>query len=391
MEVAKNIKIVTVENNTMKKKVILSVTNDLYTDPRVDKVSLTLSTLGYDVLLVGRCYGDSPLLADRMYQTKRLRLIFRKGFLFYAAYNIRLFFYLCFQKCDVLVANDLDTLLPNVLVSKLRNKKLVYDSHEYFCGILELKDRAFVRNVWKKIEKWCFPKLEHIITVSQSIAEQYSIEYNKDVKVVRNIPSVCKPPINESKESLNLPTHQTILILQGNAIHKDRGGEEIIEAMPLIENAFLLVIGSGDVIPDLKQRTAALQISDRVRFIDRISPEKLFNYTYFADIGIAFDKDVSLNHFFSLPNKIFDYIRAETPYLSSNLPERKFITEKYGTGVVLLQLTPQTIADTVNKLIEDKDCYQTLKENCKQAATELTWENEEKIVKEIYGNLFVSD
>ncbi|NLJ81723.1 MAG: glycosyltransferase family 4 protein, partial [Bacteroidales bacterium] len=214
---------------------------------------------------------------------------------------------------------------------------------------------------------------------------------NKDVKVVRNIPSVCKPPINESKESLNLPIHQTILILQGNAIHRDRGGEEIIEAMPLIENAFLLVIGSGDVIPDLKQRTAALQISDRVRFIDRIPPEKLFNYTYFADIGIAFDKDVSLNHFFSLPNKIFDYIRAETPYLSSNLPERKFITEKYETGVVLPQLTPQTIADTVNKLMKDKDFYQILKENCKQAATELTWENEEKTLKEIYKNLFVFD
>ena len=37
-----------------KKKVIVSVTTDLYSDQRVHKTCLSLNSMGYDVLLIGR-------------------------------------------------------------------------------------------------------------------------------------------------------------------------------------------------------------------------------------------------------------------------------------------------------------------------------------------------
>ena len=103
-------------------KAILSVTNDLYTDPRVDKVARFLQRNGYQVTLVGRRYGDSPSLEARPYQTHRLRLLFRRGPLFYAEYQLRLFLFLLFHRFDVYVANDLDTLLPNFLINRMRKK-----------------------------------------------------------------------------------------------------------------------------------------------------------------------------------------------------------------------------------------------------------------------------
>ncbi len=370
----------------MKKKIILSVTNDLYTDPRVDKTSRSLLSLGYDVLLVGRCYRNSPIIEPREYQTKRLFLFFRKGPFFYAEYNLRLFFFLLFKKVDILVANDLDTLLPNFLISQWRQKHLVYDSHEYFCGILEIKDRPFVRKIWLSIEKFCFPKLKNVITVSQSIANQYEKEYGVKVHVVRNIPLSIKPSILKDKNSLGLPENKTIVILQGNAIHRDRGGEEMIEAMQYLEDVYLLIVGSGDILPLLKQRANELQISEKVKFVGRVTADVLFNYTCLANIGIAFDKDVSMNHHFSLPNKIFDYIKAETPYLCTDLPERKYITEKYKVGIVLENINPHTIAKAIQYLIKDASYYNELKDNCRQAALELTWENEEKVLKSVYLN-----
>src|SRR5687768_9535502 len=119
----------------MKKTVILSVTSDLVTDQRVHKVAQTLSNNNYRVLLVGRKLANSLPMDQRTYRTKRFRLWFSKGPLFYANYNIRLFFFLLFSKADILLANDLDTLAANYLVSVIRNKPLVYDSHEYFTGV----------------------------------------------------------------------------------------------------------------------------------------------------------------------------------------------------------------------------------------------------------------
>lgn len=366
------------------KKVILSVTNDIYIDQRVDKVCHTLIDLGYDVLVVGRKLRTSPEITGKPYQTKRFRLLFNKGALFYAEFNIRLFFYLLFAKCKILVANDLDTLLPNTLVSRLRHKKLVYDSHEYFCGILEVIERPFVHKCWLAIEKFCFPKLKNITTVSQSIANQYKKEYGKEVRVIRNIPLKKHFTLTETRESLGLPINKKIGILQGNGLHRDRGIEELIEAMPFVNDMLLLIVGSGAVIPLVKQRVKELHLEEKVRFVPRVAPEMLFNYTSLADIGISLDKDASPNHHFSLPNKIFEYIHAGLPLLSSSLPERKRIIEQYDVGLIVDDLTPKALSVSLNAMIKDDYNLERWKANCHSAATELCWENEEKELREMY-------
>ncbi|MBO4655447.1 MAG: glycosyltransferase [Bacteroidales bacterium] len=366
-------------------KVVLSVTNDLYTDPRVDKVCNFLTRNGFDVTLVGRRYKDTAVLAPRAYQTHRMRLLFRKGWLFYAEYNIRLFFYLLFHHFDLFVANDLDTLLPNLLISRLKRKRIVYDSHEYFCGELSIADRPFVKHVWQSIEKFCFPKLKDVITVSQSIVEQYEKEYGIRPHLVRNIPPKANPVVTESRSSLQLPEDKTIIILQGNGINEGRGGEELVEAMPFVdEKAVLLIVGNGTMIPQLKERVKELQLENRVSFVSRVTPEKLFNYTYFSDIGIALDRDLSPNLRFSLPNKLFEYIKAGTPIVASDLIERARIVRQYNVGLIVEDYQPQSIAEVINKLLKDKQLYDEMKANCKIAAEELCWENEEKVLEEIY-------
>lgn len=366
-------------------KVVLSVTNDLYTDPRVDKVCNFLTRNGFDVTLVGRRYGDSAALAPRAYKMHRMRLLFRKGGLFYAEYNIRLFFYLLFHHFDLFVANDLDTLLPNFLISRLKRKRLVYDSHEYFCGELSIADRLFVKHVWQSIEKFCFPKLKDVITVSQSIVDQYEKEYGIRPHLVRNIPPKATPHVTETRSSLQLPEDKTIIILQGNGLNEGRGGEELVEAMPIVdEKAMLLIVGNGTMIPQLKKRVKELQLGHRVRFVPRVTPEMLFNYTYLADIGIALDRDLSLNLRFSLPNKLFEYIKAGTPMVVSNLVERARIVGQYRVGLIVEDFQPENIAEKINQLVNDKQLYDEMKANCKVAAADLCWENEEKVLEEIY-------
>jgi len=372
------------------KKVILSVTNDLFSDQRVDKVCNTLLEMGFDVSLVGRRYNDSPKIAKRSYKTFRLHLFFRTGPLFYAEFNLRLFFWLLFHHFDIYVANDLDTLLPNVLISKIKRKKLVYDAHEYFLGILEIQDRPKVKKVWSIIEHFCFPKLKKVITVSQSIADLYHQQYGKEVKVVRNIPILRNEKMMDKtsiRKELELPIDKPIIIYQGNAIHRDRGGEEIVEAAPFIDNGIVLIVGQGDVVPDLQKRVQEMGWKDRVIFTGRVTPELLRKYTAAADIGVTFDKNVSPNHYYSLPNKLFEYIHAGIPIIASNLPERKRIIEEYGVGVVLEDLSPEFVGKVINDMLQDSTKMEQYRENCYKAALKLNWQEEEKVLREIYNEV----
>ncbi|NVO03903.1 MAG: glycosyltransferase, partial [Bacteroidetes bacterium] len=338
------------------KRVIVSVTNDLSTDQRVHKTCMVLHEMGFDVTLVGRKRKSSLPLAKREYKTKRLWMIFDKGPLFYIEFTKRLFLFLLFKKADLLVSNDLDTLLPNFLIKKLKSSSLVYDSHEYFCGVPELENRPFVRNIWKTIEKWIFPKLQNVFTVNESIADLFKKEYGVDVKVVRNIPAKIENSITKTREELGLPLDKKIIILQGAGINIHRGAEEAVESMQFIKNAVLYIIGSGDVLNILKNMVIDLQLEEKVKFISKLPFDQLFQYTKNADLGLTLDKDTNINYKFSLPNKLFDYIQAGVPIIASQLVEIQKIIEKYNIGAIIENHKPTTISKTINQaLFDDKN------------------------------------
>ncbi len=367
-------------------KAIVSVINDLSTDQRVNKVCCTLQKIGYEVTLVGRKQRKSLELTKRDYKTKRMFLLFEKGPFFYLEFQIRLFFYLLFQRANVLVSNDLDTLLPNYLISKLKSTNLVYDSHELFCEVPELKANPIKKKIWKKLEQWIFPKLKNVFTVNDSIAKIYTEEYNVDVKVVRNIPylSAQKNIEFKSKTDLDLPTNKKIIILQGAGINIDRGAEEAVIAMQYVNDSILLIIGSGDVINILKKIVSDLKLHEKVTFVGKVPFEKLLQYTHHADLGLTLDKDTNVNYKYSLPNKLFDYIHAGVPVLASNLVEIKKIITTYSIGDCTEDDTPEHIASKINTILNDYNTLQLWKNNLKIATIDLNWEKEELQLIEVY-------
>lgn len=360
-----------------KKQIIVSVTNDLVSDNRVHKVCTSLEKMGFSVLLVGRKLKNSQPVT-RSYQTHRMRLLFTKGAGFYAEYNLRLFFLLLFRKADVLLANDLDALTGNYLASKIKRSPLIYDSHEYFTEVPELIDRPRVQRIWVWLESKMLPNLKHCYTVCDSIAAVYNKKYGTSFKVVRNIP-VGKTAVpetgNEKKER--------IILYQG-AVNIGRGLEQAIKAMHFIAGAQLVIAGDGDSKKQLEELVSTEKLENKVHFTGRLAIDELAKLTPTADLGLSIEEDLGLNYRYALPNKLFDYIRAGVPVLVSDLPEMKTIVEKFEIGAISNSHDPERLAKTISEALNDTTKRNTWKLNLVQASKELTWENEEKVLKGIF-------
>ena len=355
----------------------------MVTDQRVARTCSVFDELNYKVLLVGREQKKSQPLQARSYECKRMKLMLEQGVLFYLLFNWRLFWFLLFNKADILLANDLDTLLPNYLVSKLKGIPLIYDSHELFCEVPELQQHPTKKKIWESLEKWIVPKLQFCITVNESIAQYFTKKYKVSFKAVRNIPYYKALQNLKTREELGLAPNKKIIILQGAGINVQRGAEELVEAFQYLNNDYLLlIIGSGDVIAQLKEKTLQLQLTNKVRFIDKIPAIELRHYTANANLGVSIDKDTNLNYHFSLPNKIFDYLHAGIPVLTSRLPEIASIITTYQVGVFIDNHQPQHIAHKIEEFLNSSN-YSAYKNNTKKAAIENNWTTEKKVLEEL--------
>ena len=357
-------------------KIIVSVTNDISTDQRVEKVCSTLYNAGYEILLIGRKNKNSKPI-NRKYKTRRINILFKKSFLFYVEFNIKLFFILLFSKKNILLSNDLDTLLANYLVSLLQRKKIVYDSHELFPEIPELVNRPFVKKFWSNLEKLILPKLKNNYTVCDSIAEFYDDRYQTNFKTIMNLPT--KKEIKVHKFPFEYK-NQKIILYQG-AINIGRGLELMIETMQFLDNCILVIIGNGDIFKDLQEVVQSKKLDNKVYFLGRKNPKELQQLTPLADLGISIEEDLGLNYKYALPNKIFDYVQAEVPILVSDLPEMKKVVLDHKVGEIVINRNPQRLANQIEKILDNN-----YSKALKTAKEKLIWEHQEKLLLSIFKN-----
>ena len=344
----------------------------------MQRICGTLADAGYDVLLVGRKLKDSLPLPAKNYKQKRLNCWFTKGKFFYAEFNTRLFFYLLFKPSDCICAIDLDTILPSFYVSKIKGIKRVYDAHEYFSQLDEVISRPGIHRFWHRIERKMIPKFKNGYTVCDSLANEFNKNYNANYKVIRNVPLLST--LNDQVRS------QNVILYQG-AVNKGRGLDKLALAMKNV-NAQLWVCGNGNFIEEMKLAAQTNDLSDKIIFYGMLEPQELKKRALNSYIAINPFEKTGLNQYLSLSNKFFDYIHACIPQVTMNYPEYRRINDQYQVAELIDDLTPETIANAVNKLLNDKELYSRLKQNCLKARQELNWQKEKDKLLKFYQDLF---
>lgn len=370
--------------------VVNIVLNDFTNDSRVLKTSQSLKKNGYDVTIVAMHntglesedrVGDIPIdrvtLRSRSWSKARVIQVFK-----YIEFLMKVFFR--YRKADIFHCNDLNALPIGVLAKIFRPKvKIVYDCHEFQT---EINGISAVEKIFKSgLEKVLIRFADKVITVSDSIANEYKSRYKIDKPVlVLNCPLYDEPlELDLFRSKFNLQTNQKIFLYQG-ALSKGRGIEALINAFSSFEDTdnVLVFMGYGE-LEEYISRVASSSLS--IYFHKAVSPEVLLDYTASADYGISLIEDSCLSYRYCLPNKLFEYFMAGIPVITSNLYEMRRIVENNEVGVVSSSDDGQSIRNSIYK-IRQLD-YLSLKNNVLSLRNKYNWEQQEKVLINLYNRV----
>lgn len=359
-------------------KVIVSVFNNLLTDQRVEKVCRTLHENGFQIELIGNDWGGLPDM-ERPYSFSRIPLKSNSLKLAYPEFNWKLHNILSKRadKDTILLSNDLDTLLANYLVSKKLGIPLVFDSHEIFTEMPSLNGR-FTQRIWRTLEQAIVPKLEFMMTASESYADWFAKTYGIERPVVvQNFPAKMENPQNYSEINF-----KKIILYQG-VINPSRGLDKMIPAMKMIEDAEFWVCGDGPRKHEYLALTQSLALEEKVKFLGKLLPEKLREITRKADVGLSIEENNGLSYFYSMPNKVSDYIQSRVPVVVSNFPEMGKVIDRFQVGEKLN--SHEELAEKINIVLENgKKFYE---DALNKASEKLCWEKESPKIISLFKKL----
>lgn len=282
----------------------------------------------------------------------------------------------------VVHCHDLSALPIGVVLRALRGVSLIYDAHELQTERHNIQ--GVRRRLSKVVERLLIHTADDYITMSPSIARDYEQRYRiPRPTLVRNIPHLDeRGPGNRSllRSKIGVADDEVLYIYQGGLI-RGRGIGHLVEAFrDLEEGPHIVFMGNGP-LSNLVREAAAH--SGRIHYIPAVPPADVLRHTRGADVGMSLNEGTSLNYKYSLPNKLFEYIKAGLPVIVNNLPDQRALVSKYGCGwIVDVDKEPASLSALIRTLsIAD---IASRRERAQIASGDLTWETEADQMLTIY-------
>jgi glycosyltransferase involved in cell wall biosynthesis len=371
------------------KKIICTVTNDLIQDNRMIRICNTLSDMGHQVILVGRKRKISLPLEHKQFHQVRLHCFFEKGFSFYLVYNLRLTFFLFrnIGKNDIIYSVDTDTLLAGGVVKWMKRCRQIFDAHEYFTKVPELRDKSVVRFVWSAIENIFIPKADAHITVGDALAKLMSEKWAVSFTALYNVPYL--ESIKEAHLQNEVPvTNKVPVIIYVGMLNKGRGLEQMIKSMKHIPDAVLWIVGEGDITTELKKMAEESEACRNIIFKGWLNPNETKTLLEQATIGINLLDSSSESYYYSLANKFFDYMHAGLPSVNMDFPEYRHIINKYEVGITIDGLSEDNIAHAINSMLKNKEKLEHMHTECMKAKQFYNYELEAAKLSDLVMRIF---
>lgn len=344
----------------------------------------------HKILMIGISDNKLPswekLDAQRSIYRVVLRFNIGKGFLKkifnLIEWHLRVFFFLVFKPVDMINCHSLTVLPLGCLLKLFKRCPLIYDTHELETETVTLT--KFRKKPSKIIEKWLIKYADLIFVVSPSIEAWYRKTYQLDnIYTIRNIPNFTHSKIPAKKptpfkQKFNIPENHIVFLYQGS-LGYGRGVDLLLTCFqnaPLDKH--IVFMGFGELEEEIKEFAKQHQ---NIHFHPAVKSDELYWHTQNADVGIHLIENSCLNHYYCLPNKIFEYMLSGLPVIVSDLADMSALIKQYQSGIAI-----KRDKETVEKLISNISLEQLniFKQNLIGLEKKLNWKNEEALMIQAY-------
>lgn len=295
----------------------------------------------------------------------------------------RIYRFLNHKAIDCITCHSLPVLPLGVLLKLKKHSKLIYDAREL--GTETEVSRGFRKYISKILERFLIRFVNETITVSDSIAKWYQCAYKlKKVWVVKNIPYFPRNvPVktNVLRDKLGMRNDHILFIYQGS-ISKERGIDLLLEIFSKVhEDKHIVFMGFGELVELVKEYTKQYA---NIHYHPSVKPEEVMYYTMSADIGIHLIGNTCLNHYYCLPNKVFEYFLSGLPFIVSDFPEMGKLVNKNKCGWTV-SVNARAVLDLINNISQEDIINK--KKNALKYRINYGWHTEEEKLLRLYKSI----
>jgi|TARA_R100000049_G_C1954646_1_gene106635 hypothetical protein len=275
-------------------------------------------------------------------------------------------------------------LLPWAVLLKLWGIKVVYDVHEdmpeqvkHNPGLPALAQKALPPLV-RTVEWFGGRAVDGLVVVTPTIADRFP---KQKTALVRNFPML---------EELHTPgaipmAERPLEFAYVGYISEVRNIFGMMQAVDCLADpaARLRLVGSF-AIEETERAALAMPEWSRVNYDGWASREQVAHILANVRAGLVLLKPVE-HETLTLPIKLFEYMAAGVPVISSNFPLWRSIVESAQCGLLVDPLDPQDIADAMQRIIDNPEEAQRMGERGRKAVEEkYNWAHEAAILQRFY-------
>ncbi|SHI72693.1 Glycosyltransferase involved in cell wall bisynthesis [Tessaracoccus bendigoensis DSM 12906] len=268
--------------------------------------------------------------------------------------------------------------------------KLSYDVREDFAGLpaKEIGNPA-AHEALLGTERAFMPLADYVMTVTESHAHLLQDKYKLPVlpETVVNL-SVFQPMVGDVtvREAAGLGDGVPLLVYAG-VMSWARGIETLIESMAHLDEKIHLAIVTMPLPHPMQTKldplAEELGVRDRIHYLDPVNQANLSYYLHGADVAVHPLPGGSPNHDRTLPNKLFEYLHAELPLVSSDAKTMAQFVVDNGMGNVFTTGDPVDLAEKATAQL----AHPVPQAHLHELAEKYSWQSNEKMLIASFGRL----